>query len=98
MFLNSQSAQSDGYKLFMLICSFTRTKQASCRCWLLKKKEKDFDRSFNFTFHYIDDILSLNNYKICDFVDCIYLIEVDITNTTDTARSASYLDLHLVPL
>ena len=33
-----------------------------------------------------------------DFVDHIYLIELDMTDTTDTARSASYLDLHLVPL
>jgi hypothetical protein len=30
-----------------------------------------------------------------DFVDCIYPIELEIKDTTDTDRSASYLDLHL---
>jgi hypothetical protein len=62
---------------------------------LLKKNEKKLARSFNFTFRYIDDVLSLNNSRICDFVDRIYLIEVEIKDTTDTDRSASYLDLHL---
>jgi hypothetical protein len=49
-------------------------------------------RSFNFTFRYIDDILSLNNSRFCDFVDRIYPIELEIKNTTQTDRSASYLD------
>ena len=52
-------------------------------------------RSCNFTFHYIDDVLSLNNSRFGDFVDHIYPIELEIKNTTDTDRSASYLDLHL---
>jgi hypothetical protein len=43
-------------------------------------------------FRYIDDVLSLNNSRFGDFVDCIYLIELEIK---DTDRSASYLDLHL---
>jgi hypothetical protein len=30
-----------------------------------------------------------------DFVDRIYPIEFEIKDTTDTERSASYLDLHL---
>jgi hypothetical protein len=43
-------------------------------------------------FRYIDDVLSLNNSRFGDFVDRIYLIELEIK---DTDRSASYLDLHL---
>ena len=62
---------------------------------LLKKNEKKLARSFNFTFRYIDDVLSLNNSRLCDFVDRIYPIEFEIKNTTDTDRSASYIDLHL---
>jgi hypothetical protein len=62
---------------------------------LLKKNEKKLARSFNFTFRYIDDVLSLNNSKFGDFVDRIYPIEIEIKNTTDTDRSASYIDLHL---
>ena len=62
---------------------------------LLKKNEKKLARSFNFTFRYIDDVLSLNNSRFGDFVDRIYPIEFEIKNTTDTDRSASYIDLHL---
>jgi ribosomal protein S24E len=59
------------------------------------KNEKKRARSFNFTFRYIDDVLSLNNSRFGDFVDRIYPIELEIKDTTDTDRSASYLDLYL---
>ena len=62
---------------------------------LFKKNEKNLARFFNFTFRYIDDVISLNNSRFCDLVDCIYPIELEIKDTTDTDRSASYLDLHL---
>ena len=62
---------------------------------LLKKNKKKLARSFNFTFCCIDDVLSLNNSKLSDFVDRIYPIELKIKVTTDTAISASYLDPHL---
>jgi hypothetical protein len=61
----------------------------------LKKNEKKLARSFNFTFCYIDDVLSLTHSRFCDFVDCIYRIELEIKDTTDTDRSASCLDLQL---
>jgi hypothetical protein len=62
---------------------------------LLKKNEKKQARSFNFTFRYIDDVLSLNNSRFGDFVDHLYPIELEIKDTTDTDRSASCVDLHL---
>jgi hypothetical protein len=62
---------------------------------LLKKNEKKLARFFNFTFCYIDDVLSLNNSRFSDFVDRIYPIELEIKDTTETDISASYLDLHL---
>jgi hypothetical protein len=49
----------------------------------LKKNEKKPARSFNFTFRYIDDVLSLNNSRFGDFVDRIYQIELEIEDTTD---------------
>jgi hypothetical protein len=52
-------------------------------------------KSGNFTFRYIDDVLSLNNSRLGDFVDRIYPIELEIKDTTDTDRYALYLDLHL---
>ena len=62
---------------------------------LLKKNEKKLARSFNFTFWYIDDVISLNNFRFGDFIDRIYPIQLEIKYTTDADRSASYLDLHL---
>ena len=62
---------------------------------LLKKNEKKLVQYFNFTFRYIDDVLSLNNSRFGDFVDCIYPTEFEVKDTTDTDRSASYLDIHL---
>ena len=47
---------------------------------LLKKNEKKLARSFNFMFRYIGHI---------------YPIELEIKDTTDTARSASYFELHI---
>jgi hypothetical protein len=46
-------------------------------------------------FHYIDDVLSPNNYRFGDFVDHIYPIELEIKDPTDTDRSGSYLGLQL---
>jgi hypothetical protein len=60
-----------------------------------KKNEKKLARSFHFTFRYIDDVLSLNNSRFGGFVDRIYPIELEITDTTNTDRSDSYLDLNL---
>jgi hypothetical protein len=61
-----------------------------------KKTEKKLAiaRPFNFTFRYIDDVLSLNNSRFGDFLDRIYPIGLETKNTTDTDRTASYLDLH----
>ena len=59
------------------------------------KKDKKLEISFNFTFRYIDDVLSLNNSKFDDYVERIYPIELEIKDTTDTVNSASYFDLHL---
>jgi hypothetical protein len=51
---------------------------------ILKKNEKKLARSFNFTFRYIDDIASLNNSMLGDFVDSIYSIELEIKDIADT--------------
>ena len=61
----------------------------------LKNNKKKLARSFNFTFRYVDNVFSLNNSRFGDCVDRIYPIELERKDTTDTERSASYLDLHL---
>jgi hypothetical protein len=75
----------------LLLCSY----EADFIQGLLTKNEKKLDRSFNFRFRYIDDVLSLHNSRLGDFVDRIYPIELEIKDTTDRDMSASYLDLHL---
>ena len=62
---------------------------------LLKKNEKKLARSFNLTFCYTDDVLSLNNSRFGDFVDRIYPLELEIKDTTNTDRTTSCLDIHL---
>jgi hypothetical protein len=68
---------------------------ADCMQGLLKKDEKKQARSFNFTFRFIDNVLSLNNYRFGDFVNRIYPIELEIKDSTYTDRCASYLDTHI---
>lgn len=63
---------------------------------LLKdKKKKHLAKFFNITFRYIDDVLSLNNPYFSQYLHLIYPSELEIKDTTDTRRTASYLDLFL---
>ena len=75
--------------------SFLLTQYRNFIQGLLKKKEKKLVRSFNFTFHYIDHVLSLNNSKFRDFFNLIYPIELEVKDITDADISASYLDIDL---
>ena len=44
---------------------------------LLRKKDKKLAISFNSTFRYIDDVLSLNNSKFGDYEERIYPIDLE---------------------
>ena len=66
-----------------------------CEAEYSDKIQSSFTRSFNFTFRYIDDVLSQSNSRFNDLVDRIYSTELEIKETTNTDRSSSYLDLHL---
>ena len=91
VFFNRQSAYLwEQTVLLSPTCSFF-SYEADFIEGLLKKYEKKLARLFNFTFRYIDDFRSLNNYRFGDFFDPI---ELDIKDTTDTVRSDSYLELH----
>ena len=41
---------------------------------------------------YIDDVLSLNNSWLGEYMHLTYPNEVEVKGTTDTQKSASYLD------
>ena len=62
---------------------------------LLKRGDKKLACSFNYTYRYIDDVLSLNNSKFSDYLHVIYPDELQIKDTTDSSKSAAYLDLYL---
>jgi hypothetical protein len=61
---------------------------------LVKDKTIDEARAFNFTYRYIDDVLSINNSRFAEFLPLIYPPELAVKETTDTASSASFLDLY----
>jgi hypothetical protein len=47
-------------------------------------------RAFNFTYRYINDVLSINNSRFAEFLPLIYPPDLEIKETTDTASSASF--------
>jgi len=62
---------------------------------LLKKNEKKVARSYYLTFRYTDYVLSLGNSELGNYVDRTYPIKFELIDTTYTARSVSYIDLHI---
>ena len=62
---------------------------------LVKDKKIHEARAFNFTYRYIDDVLSINNSRFAEFLPLIYPPELEVKETTDTASSASFLDIYL---
>ena len=62
---------------------------------LVKDKKIHEARAFNFTYRYIDDVLSINNSRFAEFLPLIYPPELEVKETTDTASSASFLELYL---
>jgi hypothetical protein len=62
---------------------------------LVKDKKIHEARAFNFTYRYIDDVLSIDYSRFAEFRPLIYPPELEVKETTDTAASASFLDLDL---
>jgi hypothetical protein len=61
----------------------------------LKNNYRKLAQNFNYNFRYIDDVLSLNNYWLGDYLHNIYPNELEVKGTTDTQSNDSYLDLHI---
>ncbi|KAK3100125.1 hypothetical protein FSP39_015107, partial [Pinctada imbricata] len=62
---------------------------------LVSEGKRYLASDFNFTYRYIDDVLSLNNPKFADYLSSIYPSELEVKETTETNNSASYLDIML---
>jgi hypothetical protein len=61
---------------------------------LLQDNNKKLAVLFNHTFRYIDDVLSINNHNFHNYVHLISG-ELEIKDTTESDKSASYLDILL---
>ena len=62
---------------------------------LIRSGERRLAKSFNFTYRYIDDVISLNNPKFSRYINDIYPVELEIKETTDDQNHSSFLDLWL---
>jgi hypothetical protein len=62
---------------------------------ILHEKKKNLAVAFNWTFRYIDDVLSITSNQFHASVDSIYPSELTIKDTTKSSTSASYLDVLL---
>ena len=62
---------------------------------LVSEGKRNLASDFNFTYRYIDDVLSINNPKFADYLNRIYPSELEVKETTETNNSASYLDIML---
>ena len=47
---------------------------------------------FNFTYRYIDDVLSINNPDFENYLGEMYSLELEIKDLTESNISASYFD------
>ena len=62
---------------------------------LLSTGKNKLASQFNFTYRYIDDVLSINNPDFENYLGQMYPAELEIKETTESNTSASYLDLVL---
>ena len=58
---------------------------------LLSTRKKQLAAQFNFTYRYIDDVLSVNNPDFDNYLGRKYPTELEIKDTTERNTSASYL-------
>ena len=81
----------------LLVVSFFNSNEEDFMQWLLNINVKNRAHSFHFISRYlqnVDDVHSLNNAKFGYVFYHIYSIELEMHDTTDTHRSASYLDIN----
>ena len=62
---------------------------------LLSAGKKRLASQFNFTYGYIDDVLSINNPDLENYLSQMYPPELEIKDTMESNTSASYFDLLL---
>ena len=56
-------------------------------------KKSNFAKAFNLTSCYINNLISINNPRFKQFLKCIYLVELVVSETSESRNVVSYLDL-----
>ena len=56
----------------------------------LKQVKKRLAQQFNFTYRFINDVLSLNNSKCQEYLEFMYPPELEIKESTETTTAATY--------
>ena len=74
---------------------FLYSHEAEFKQSLLSAGKKRLASQFNFTYRYIDDVLSINNPNFENYLGQMYPPELEIKDTTESNTSTSYLDLLL---
>ena len=59
----------------------------------LKNKDRKLTKTFNSSFLYVDDFMSLNNSLFGDNLYRIYPNELEVSDTNDTEKFASHLEI-----
>ena len=63
---------------------------------LIKEGKRKLARTFSLSYRYIDDLISFNDTRFKEFISDIYPKELTISETTESASIASYLDLLVI--
>ena len=101
-FLSPQQYNKDTSNIFPVVDVFlptyfcTHTKQkAEFLKSLLSKKRVQLASLLNFTYRFIDNVLSIYNQENEYYLGHMYHVELKSKGTTESNTSASYLDLRL---
>ena len=82
--------------LFLLLANiFLFSYEAEFIQTVLSTGRKQLASRFNFTYRYIDNVLSINNLEFDNYLGQMYPVELEIKDTTESNTSVSYLDLFL---
>ena len=82
----TDNRHSHGHKLCP---SSSRHISILVRSGLLSAGKKRLEYQFNFTYRYIDDVLSINNPDFENYLGQMYPPELEIKDTTESNASAS---------
>ncbi len=83
------------YNIFVTFGGSIFHQQIGIPMHFIRNKRMKDAKSFNFTYRYIDDVLSIYNPSFAQWLPSIYPPELEIKETTETTCTASFLDLHL---